>query len=148
MFTCVIFVNPGFTVLSPNHPQKIFNSVFVRSQVSFFRWDCAHFEWLKSVLINIFLPCFTMHKEKQFNYQPSQVVLFSASQTALEGFCIQSSERRPQKTPPNLLTLVYYSVFYCISFFEILYLRPFFHVSNTLAWRPAACRIHGCYPSR
>lgn len=61
-----------------------------------------------------------MHKEKQFNYQPSQVVLFSVSQTPIEGFCIQSSERRPQKT------LVYYSVFYFISFFEILYLRPFF----------------------
>lgn len=73
-----------------------------------------------------------MHKEKQFNYQPSQVVLFSVSQTPIEGFCIQSSERRPQKTLPNLLPLVYYSVSYCIRFFEILYLRPFFNVSNTL----------------
>lgn len=74
-----------------------------------------------------------MYKEKQFNYQPSQVALFSVSQAPIEGLCIPSAERRPQKTLPNLLILVYYSVFDCISFFEILYFRPFFNVTNTVA---------------
>lgn len=73
-----------------------------------------------------------MHKEKQFNYQPSQVMLFSVSQPPIEGLRIPSSERRPQKTLPKLLTLVHCPVFYCISFFEIVYLRQFLNV-NTVA---------------
>lgn len=72
-----------------------------------------------------------MHKEKQFNYQPPHVVLFSASQTPIQGLGIPSSAKLPQKALWNLLTFVYISVFNSISVFELLFLRPLLDVNNT-----------------
>lgn len=149
MFTCVIFVNPGFTFPSPNHPQKIFNKRLCVSPSLLFQMRLCPFGVTKKCTDKYIFFTMFHHAQREAIQLPAfsggAFLCFSSSYWRAFAFQVQKDDL---KRLPNLLTLLYYSVFDCISFFEILYFRPFFNVTNTVAWHPAACRIQSCYTSR